>query len=82
MTNQRRLLTSEKVKLLYPELHPEDALYALYRQKNCNCAEVARYISDRLEHLGIRISRSGVWREIEKIEKNRMINGFGNGGPK
>lgn len=63
----------EIVKLIQPDIHPDDTLYGLYRNLNCNCSAVARYITEKT---GINVSISGVWRHIERIDKDRIINGM------
>lgn len=61
------------LKQMYPKLLPDDALYALYTSNKCNCSKVARIIT---EDTGTSVSPSGIWRHIERIDKDKMINGF------
>ena len=61
------------LKKMYPNMTADDALYSLYTSNKCNCSEVARIIT---KNTGVAVSPSGIWRHIERIEKDRMINGF------
>lgn len=61
------------IKTLYPDKDADDALYELYQKQGCNAASVARYLQD--EHQ-VELSHSGLWRQIERIKKDRLINGI------
>ena len=73
------------IKKLYPDKDAEAALYDLYQEQGCNAAAVARYLQNKHQ---VELSHSGLWRQIERIKKDRLINGInqlindanGNGG--
>ena len=75
------------IKNLYPDKDADDALFDLYQKQGNNAAAVARYLHDTFQ---VEISHSGLWRQIERIKKDRLIKGInqlingvnGNGGDK
>lgn len=63
------------IRTFNPHIYPDEALYGLYRECNSNCSAVARLIAAQT---GVSVSPSAIWRHIERIKKDRQINGNGN----
>lgn len=61
--------------------NPDYDAYMLYKRLG-NAAEVARHVNTKLKEKGYTdtVTPSGMWRHIERITKDLIINGFGLNG--
>ena len=62
--------------------NPDYDLYRLYRQYGESATDVTKHINNALQDKGYEdtVSISGIWRLIERITRDMVINGFGLNG--